>query len=373
MPRLPRGLRKPFLGATCALLLLAILEAGARLSGAVAPARAGGDFYSAFRDLLVDLGGFRGADRVLEPDPELFWKLRPGVRDVPWHPPLFRDNRSNALGYRDPERGYAAAPGALRLLCLGDSCTYGMGVRAADSYPQRLEALLANAYTDRLVEVWNGGVPGWSSDQGRVLLKRDGERVAPAFVTVAFGVNDRYHWDLGHHERRGHGRCITDREARARLATATARLDRALGRLALYRLLGRLLRRDRAEEPAAAGEGSMRVPEEEYRDNLRAIAAEARRLGAQPVFVVWPIRWQIEKPPDGELEAPTSHQLATRAAGREFGVPVVDLLERLTGQDGLYVDSVHMNEEGCRRVALEIGSLLYELQLLPEPPRPAPR
>ncbi len=368
------------MGASVTLIVLAALEGVARLIEGAALAsdpklvRADGEFGT-FRDHLIDAGGFHDVDRLLESDPELIWKLRPGVHDVPWYPPLWIDSCSNSLGYRDPERSFAAPPNTLRVLCLGDSCAYGIGVRMADSYPQRLEALLAKTWNDRLVEVWNGGVFGWSSDQGRSLLARDGERIHPAIVTVAFGINDAFHWDHAHHDERGHGQCRTDRESRALLSKPSARLDGALAHLSLYRLLGCALRRDEIEVLAADATGSrrQRVPNLEFRDNLRAIAAEARRLGAQPVFLVWPIRWQLEQQAGRDLQPPTPYQIATRETGSELGVPVLDLLQCFAGQVGLYVDSVHLNDEGCRRVADELAHFLFEQHLLPPLSEPASR
>jgi lysophospholipase L1-like esterase len=376
-----RGLaRKALLGAILSLVVLALLEIAARVATSAGRGAAGGAYFDSFRDLVVELGGFDDADRLLESDAELFWKLRPGVHGLPWHPPLWLDNRSNALGYRDPERSFEAPAGTLRLFCLGNSCTYGLGVRVEESWPQALEALLATTYHDRLVEAWNGGVPGWSSDQGRTLLARDGARVRPAFVLVEFGINDARHWDLAHHKERGHGGCLSDREARARLSSAAARSDRALESLALYRLIRGALAPERREAlaresgPSASDTGGgPRVPDPDFRDNLRAIATESRRLGAQPIFLLWPIRWQLESQAGRELDPPTSYQLSIRAMGAELDVPVVDLLERFAGASGLYVDSVHMNAQGCHRVAEEIGRFLYAHKMLPEPPRPNPR
>ena len=97
----------------------------------------------------------------------------------------------------------------------------------------------------------------------------------------------------------------------------------------------------------------MRVDDVEFRENLRALVSESRRLGAQPILLVWPIRWQLEHAGERELDPPTTYQLSTRELGRELDVPVLDLLERFAGTSGLYVDSVHLNAEGCRRVAEE--------------------
>lgn len=372
MPRHRSRLRKLAFGSGFTLLALAVLEGLAALT--VGRPGSSGEVvgYGGFRNLLVEVGGFVDAARLLEPDSELLWKPRAGVRDLAWHPPLWIDNRTNRHGYRDPERCDPVSTEALRILCLGDSCTWGTGVRVADSYPQLLESMLARAYHDRVVEVWNGGVPGWSSDQGVTRLERDGPWLRPTVVIVAFGINDARHWDLARHHERGHGLCRSDREVRARLSAPLSRARRILDRFALGRLLARALP-DRVQEPDPSDQGGVRVPDRDYRENLRAMAAQARALGAAPFFVVWPIRWQIEPAEGRDLDPATSYQVAMLEVAGELGVPVLDLVEEFRDARELFVDSVHMNEAGCRRVATAIGERLHGLGMLPELPEETPR
>src|SRR5512143_450760 len=49
----------------------------------------------------------------------------------------------NARGYRDLERAIPKPPGVRRVVCLGDSFTWGVGVLFDDAWPQRVERLLA--------------------------------------------------------------------------------------------------------------------------------------------------------------------------------------------------------------------------------------
>ena len=66
----------------------------------------------------------------------------------------------NNLGLRD-ERDYPRepAPECFRVLVLGDSMTFGKGVREAESWPAVLEASLASSYPGRCIEVLNSGIP----------------------------------------------------------------------------------------------------------------------------------------------------------------------------------------------------------------------
>src|SRR5262245_1883337 len=68
-------------------------------------------------------------------------RLRPGaeVEYTGWFlkiPPVKQE--VNTYGYRGPERPPARRPGVLRIAAVGDSYTYGMGVRTEQSIPAQL-------------------------------------------------------------------------------------------------------------------------------------------------------------------------------------------------------------------------------------------
>lgn len=82
----------------------------------------------------------------------------------------------------------SAAAGRARVLCLGDSFTFGEGVIEADTYPAKLEKLLHVEGTD--VRVFNGGVQGYGTRQELVFFERFGRALKPGVVTLAFVLND---------------------------------------------------------------------------------------------------------------------------------------------------------------------------------------
>lgn len=68
--------------------------------------------------------------------------------------------------------GGARDRSALRILALGDSQTFGFGVRDGETYAAVLERLLRER-TGRPVEVLNAGVPGYgTADQRNFLVSR---------------------------------------------------------------------------------------------------------------------------------------------------------------------------------------------------------
>lgn len=125
---------------------------------------------------------------VFDADPDTGYRLRPGGVA------LFGNGArgvANRQGLRNREVG-PKAPGAFRILAVGDSFTEGAGVEAEEAWPQVLEGLLARA-TSRPVEVVNAGVGGWDPFQYAQFFEKRGLDLEPDLVIVGFFVgNDAY-------------------------------------------------------------------------------------------------------------------------------------------------------------------------------------
>ncbi len=90
----------------------------------------------------------------------------------------------NSLGWKGKEFSIARQPGRKRVICVGTSTTYG----GTHPYPEWLEKFLVRAGLQ--VEVFNAGVPGWTS---RELLIDFRERVLPLkpdLIVLYEGRND---------------------------------------------------------------------------------------------------------------------------------------------------------------------------------------
>jgi lysophospholipase L1-like esterase len=103
-----------------------------------------------------------------------FWKLTVDQQGVRESPPVIADR--------------SAAP-PFRIICLGDSNTFGLAVDDQYSYPAQLSQVLNNELGGR-AEVINAGVPGYSSRQGLVYLQERLLKYRPNLVIVGFGKND---------------------------------------------------------------------------------------------------------------------------------------------------------------------------------------
>jgi lysophospholipase L1-like esterase len=218
------------------LLLLAGIEFGAGYFVASAlPTRSlGGD------DAVSQTLGYLDINLApLDKDVDYLWRNRRGVeKRQPVNPRRY--GRHDEWTIRNSSRGLRAqelpespkARDALRILCVGDSVTFGFNVDQDDTYPERLQALLRERFPHRQVDVVNAGTPGWSIVQGLLFLEREGLAMRPDVVVVAFGANDRYFPAK-----------VTDRERIGRLGavgvrwTESARL--LLERTNTYRLVQR--------------------------------------------------------------------------------------------------------------------------------------
>ena len=95
----------------------------------------------------------------------------------------------NADGFRDDDFLREKPATSFRIICLGDSWTYGQNVNVDDAYPRRLRALLEREYPGAHFEVFNVAVQGYASYHGVRLLRRFIE-FRPDVVVIAFAMND---------------------------------------------------------------------------------------------------------------------------------------------------------------------------------------
>jgi lysophospholipase L1-like esterase len=241
-------------------------------------------------------------------DRDLFYRLQPDLSleltDVA-APPAIRPRtrwtfRTNARGYNTPEVALDKPEGALRIVALGDSSTFGWGVQPEETYPRRLEALLRARHPGRVVEVINLGVCGYSSFQGMILMRREALRYRPDIVTLSYGSNDYSRvpepFDVAHARQQGW----------------TGGVRALLHRSRAYQLYASWLS-GAVSGKEGGGEGSappvLNVGPDRSLRNLSAMAQEARGAGIDPVYV--------ENCTPGDMGGPM------REAARAEGVPLV--------------------------------------------------
>jgi hypothetical protein len=108
--------------------------------------------------------------------------------------------KTNSIGFRDHEYAVSRPKGVVRIVCLGDSYTFGEGVHFEDLYTKRLERRL-NTPTDaqevaRRYEVMGFGVQGYNTRQERQCFELIASRFQPQLVLVVMVAND----DISHRD-----------------------------------------------------------------------------------------------------------------------------------------------------------------------------
>jgi len=145
----------------------------------------------------VTVGMFRA-------DPDVGYALQSGYRNFVRVPEYTTDIRIDDEGYRvpvgdgggdpgDAPPRTAASPGAdnpVRILAMGDSFTFGVGVDAEDAWPAVLQRQLAAA-GDGPVRVRNGGVGGYGPLRSeRLLLARQASWKPQVLIHAVYVGND---------------------------------------------------------------------------------------------------------------------------------------------------------------------------------------
>ena len=274
-------------------VLLGVAEGVARLVVGPPPARpasvaaAHNEDYVATTLTGLDLAPELNPSPLVQ-DPFVLWRNMPLARKTqPVNPAVFGRAatwtiENDSEGLRGPERAYrdAADDDVYRILCVGDSVTFGFNVDQPDAYPRQLEALLRQRHPGRAIEVLNAGVPGWSWVQGLRYLEAYGLRLRPDLVIAAHGTNDQFWRAL-----------VTDRERlpAGGVPAPEMRPPSLLERTSIYRLLARLGPDAPEASPVcraavARGETCRRVSVDEIETTVGEMHERVRAAGGE--FVV---------------------------------------------------------------------------------------
>jgi hypothetical protein len=124
-------------------------------------------------------------ERGLVFDSRWGWRMESGLTKTGFMWGGAKPSRTNSHGWRDAETSYEKPAGIRRIVALGDSFTFGVGVDDAERYTEVLESMTGG------LEVLNLGMNAVGTDQELLYLETEGVRYSPDIVLCAlFEGND---------------------------------------------------------------------------------------------------------------------------------------------------------------------------------------
>ncbi len=264
---------------------------------------------------------------------------------------------TNQDGFRVSGITVKKPQGALRVLCLGDSVTFGLDLNDDETYPYYLQCRLSSDYFDREIQVINTGCPGYTIVQGLELLKRRGLSYEPDIIIAGFS----------HHEF--HLASKTDLQ-RISSPESVKRTKSLLYGSAFYLMLRRIITPSSEyigtprDIVGAENEAVMRVPVDDYKKTLQEFIDIAARKKIALIFLNLPN-------PDVFLRQQEKKHLVSLeeiVAGKNCYF--IDLHMELcfykeNYRNTLMKDAVHPNAFGNKAIANIIADCLQNMGLCP--------
>jgi len=298
---------------------------------------------------------------IFEGDPLLLWRLKPNLNHAVWD---FTVLSTNAQHFRADYPIKEKPAGTYRIICLGDSVTFGYRVPVVwpDKpteydpgwlpYPMLIEKQLRAANPDRQIEVFPMAVPGYTSHQGLAWLRRDIDRLQPDMVIASFGWNDVSFSDA------------PDREAiRTDWYPVAVRwlIDQSQAFAHATHWL-----RSRNGAPQSKPRPVPRVSEDEYLRNFSDIVDLVKSRNAKLLVIGAPYRDATTNPPEAALM--TKYRVALRESMTGKLVPYVEVLElteaAAPANEGFFGELIHPNHMGHRLLTSELLKIMARDKLL---------
>ena len=298
---------------------------------------------------------------IFEGDPLLLWRLKPNLNNVVWD---FTVLSTNAEHFRANYPVGAKPRGAYRIICLGDSVTFGYRVPVVwpdkpteyDTewlpFPMLLEKHLRTANPNRQIEVFPMAVPGYTTHQGLAWLRRDIDLLQPDMVIASFGWNDVSFSDT------------PDREA-IRTDWYPVAVRWLIDHSQAFAHATRWLRSGKAPTQQRK-RPEPRVSAMEYLNNFSEIVELAKSHKASVIVFGAPYRDATTNPSEAELMM--KYRMGLRAKMSEMNVPYLEVLELTEAaspaNDGFFGELIHPNHIGHRLLAAELVKLMSRDKLL---------
>jgi len=353
--------RRVLLLVTVNLLVLALLVGGLEAAArALLPAFASPTLHLVLQQYAQLARGDTASFRFV-PDAALAYRLRPNFTLCT---PDSRCTRHNDAGFRADAPFPPKSPGVVRIVCLGGSTTYGVGVvDSGDTYPAALERLLNGDLRPpgwAAVEVFNLGVGGYTSKEVLGNLERHGLPLEPDIVLIHSGVNDvaprfypNFRADYSHFRKTMEPLPDPGMVGLFYRSHLVIVIGYTFGRVAPLTLQART---QYPLPPAKAAVANFRKNDASaYRANLVAMVERAQAAGVRPWIITQAHQFlPAFAAPTEELrmldaayeQGMIQHNAVMRDVARETGAGLVDLEESMPPNRVYFHDPIHMTATG---------------------------
>lgn len=317
--------------------------------------------------------GFRLFEEEKPPaDPSKIWAIYD--KDLAYrNRPFFGDH--NAQGHRDHPLDEPKS--RFRMLVLADSVAY-YGDNVDDTWPGKLEILLAKRHDVAPVEVVNSGVRGWTIWQERKYLEKYGLALKPDVVCLGFVLNDVHR--ILHRFKVKDGKIVGqeyafDKKAVKGVDSPIYRLARKShllvwlrSRLTIFDDLVNLYTRNGYSFDYRPDFNTAWEPDRWpwVQKQIQDMVDLGRKHGFRVFVVVVPFADQLR--PDylaRDRAYVTFPQRKLKEIGGKLGVPVLDLMPYFDASRDMDKDRVHLTESGRTITAERVADFVVKEHLVP--------
>lgn len=294
--------------------------------------------------------------------------------------------RINNHGFRGADFEAVKPHGAVRVVCMGESSTFGYHDTDTGTYPFRLGRRFEERMPGRKIEVINGGIPHFNTNHLVAMLRNEALAWDPDALTLYCAYNDAT-YPLAENQWQAATRTLD--EYSAAFACMRKILNASVGNVVFHQWSAYLPRMTPEKLELQIG-----LHREMTRTNLATIAAEAARAGVPVVVVRQPmtlwftrvehglatgprpalayeaevaeVRARLER--EGAIAGWEAVLLVHReliaevdAFAAEHGYPVVDNVALVDAHPDAFASYVHLTEDANDRLAEELYAVLAQL------------
>lgn len=298
---------------------------------------------------IITVLGLPSLNETMEFDFDLFWRLKKNLRNFLVKGRIRNHKLSFTVNTYDGFRSSPVSPNKdkLRIMAIGDSCTFGLGVNDNKTWPAQFEALLRREGFS--AEVINAGIPGYTAFQGKRLLEKKGLNMKPDIVIACFGFNDSDIWA-------SHSDIETARKLALKYWESLLVHSRLYYGLKL--LLSHLVPYENYKNARVTSRikhnkktsttNRPRLSAKEFYKALKDIKKLCVERDITLILLIWPFEGQVTK----KISQLLDYQNIVAFVCRNERIPCVNLVEAfIKTEKSLYIDHIHANEEGCLEVA----------------------